>query len=79
MTTGTIAAFADHGVPVANAIETNLEEVRRVMHDLARRGIRFYCVTWQLQNDGIQKFMDAFDALMHMLEVKGKEKALVYE
>jgi transaldolase len=79
MTAGTIAAFADHGVPVANAIEANLEEARRVMHDLARLGIRFDCVTWQLQNDGIQTFMDAFDALMHLLEVKGTEKAIVYE
>ena len=49
------------------------------MHDLARLGIRFDCVTWQLQNEGIQTFMDAFDALMHMLEVKGKEKTIVYE
>jgi transaldolase len=79
MTAGTIAAFADHGVPVANTVEANLEEARRVMHDLARLGIRFDGVTWQLQNEGIQKFMDAFDTLMHMLEVKGKKKALVYE
>ena len=71
--------FDDHGVPVANAIEANLEEARRVMHDLARLGSWFDCVTWQLQNEGIQKFMDAFDALMHMLEVKDKEEAIVYE
>lgn len=74
MTGETIAAFADHGVSVANTVEANLEEARRVMHDLALLGIRFDCTTWQLQNEGIQKFMDAFDALMHILEVKGKKE-----
>lgn len=78
MTEETIAAFAEHGVPVASTVEADLEEARRVMHDLARLGIRFDCVTWQLQNDGIQTFMDAFDALMHMLEVQSKEKAIIY-
>lgn len=66
-------------MPIATAVEADLEEARRVMHDLAGLGIRFACVTWQLQNEGLQKFMDSFDALMHILEVKGKEKAIVYE
>jgi hypothetical protein len=33
-------------------------------------GIRFACVTRHLQNEGIQKCMDPFEALLHMLEDK---------
>jgi transaldolase len=67
MTAETIAAFADHGVNVANAVEAGLEEAHQVLQDLATVGIRFDCVTWQLQNEGIQKFMDPFDTLLHTL------------
>jgi transaldolase len=68
MTAETIAAFADHGVIVANAVEADLEKAQRVLHDLATVGIVFDCVTWHLQNEGIQKFMDPFDTLLHTLE-----------
>jgi transaldolase len=68
MTAGTIAAFADHGVIMANAVEADLEDAHRVLQDLATVGIRFDCVTWHLQNEGIQKFIDPFEALLHMLE-----------
>jgi transaldolase len=68
MTAGTIAAFADHGVIMANAVEADLEEAHRVLHDLATVGIRFDCVTWHLQNEGIQKFIDPFEALLRTLE-----------
>jgi hypothetical protein len=68
MTAGTIAAFADHGVIMANAVEADLEDAHRVLHDLATAGIRFDCVTWHLQNEGIQKFIDPFEALLHTLE-----------
>jgi transaldolase len=67
MTAETIAAFADHGVNRANAVEANLEDAHQVLQDLATVGIRFDCVTWQLQNEGIQKFMDPFDTLLHTL------------
>jgi transaldolase len=68
MTAETIAAFADHGVIVANAVEADLEQAQRVLHDFATVGIVFDCVTWHLQNEGIQKFMDSFDTLLHTLE-----------
>lgn len=63
----TIAALADHGVNVANAVEAALEEAHQVLQDLATVGIRFNCVTWQLQNAGMQKFLDPFDTLLHTL------------
>jgi hypothetical protein len=36
-------------------------------------GIDLHCVTWQLQHEGVQKFIDAFDALHQALEIKHQE------
>jgi transaldolase len=66
----TIAAFADHGKVVANSIEADLEEAHRVLRDLEGVGIDFHCVTWQLQNEGVQKFIEPYDALMQTLAAK---------
>jgi transaldolase len=69
----TIAAFAEHGRVVDNAIETSLEEAHRVLLDLERLGIDFTCVTWQLQNEGVQKFIEPYDALLQALAAKCQE------
>jgi len=69
----TIAAFADHGRVTANAIEADLEEAHDILRDLERLGIDFHCVTWQLQNEGVQKFIDPYDALMQALAAKSQE------
>jgi transaldolase len=66
----TIAAFADHGKVVANTIEADVEEARRILRDLEGAGIDFHCVTWQLQNEGVQKFIEPYDALMQALTAK---------
>jgi transaldolase len=66
----TITAFADHGKVVANTIEADLEEAQRILHDLEDVGIDFHCVTWQLQNEGVQKFIEPYDALMQALTAK---------
>jgi transaldolase len=66
----TIAAFADHGKVVANSIEADLEEASRVLRDLEGVGIDLHCVTWQLQNEGVQKFIEPYDALMQALAAK---------
>jgi transaldolase len=66
----TIAAFADHGQVVANTIETDIVEARRILRDLEGMGIDFHCVTWQLQNEGVQKFIEPYDALMQALATK---------
>lgn len=66
----TIVAFADHGRVVDNAIEADLDEVYRILRDLECVGIDLHCVTWQLQNEGVQKFIDPYDALMQALAAK---------
>jgi transaldolase len=66
----TITAFADHGKVVANTIEADLEEAQRILRDLEGVGIDVHCVTWQLQNEGVQKFIEPYDALMQALTAK---------
>jgi transaldolase len=66
----TIAAFADHGCVVANVLETDLAEAHRILADLERLGIDLAGVTRQLQNEGVQKFIEPFDALMQALAAK---------
>lgn len=40
------------------------------MADLERLGIDFRCVAWQLENEGVQKFIDAFAELKKTIEAK---------
>jgi transaldolase len=69
----TMAAFADHGRVVDNAIEADLEEAHRILRDLEHVGINLACVTWQLQNEGVQKFIEPYDALLQALAAKRQE------
>ncbi len=63
----TIAAFADHG-KVASTLEQGLDEAAQVMRDLEATGIDFYEATERLLEEGIEKFVKAFDALHATLE-----------
>jgi transaldolase len=66
----TIQAFADHGQVIANSIEADLDESHRIFRELLNVGIDFDCVTWQLEHEGIQKFIEPYDALMKTLADK---------
>ena len=55
---------------VDNVIEADLDEGYRILRDLECVGIDLHCVTWQLQNEGVQKFIDPYDALMQALATK---------
>lgn len=65
----TIDAFADHGA-VRDTIEEGLDEARGVMEGLSKLGIDFGLVTAQLENEGVQKFIEPYDALMNSLADK---------
>jgi len=66
----TIAAFADHGVVVEDAVEADLEAALQTLNDLDRLGVPLDHVTWQLQNEGAQKFIDPYNASMQTLADK---------
>jgi transaldolase len=66
----TIAAFADHGRVKKNTVEENVVEAAQTMAELERLGIDFRCVAWQLENEGVQKFIDPFGELMRTIAAK---------
>lgn len=65
----TIDAFADHG-KAELTIEEDIAEARQVMEDLHRVGIDFSAVTQQLEDEGIQKFIEPYDAVMELIDLK---------
>lgn len=71
----TIDAFEDHGTLKKNAIEDDLEEARELFGKLRAFDIDIDFITKQLEYEGIDKFVDAFDKLMAALEKKIKQEA----
>lgn len=65
----TIAALLDHGV-INPTLEEGLGEAERVLADLNRLGIDFRQITAQLENEGIQKFIEPYDSLLRSLAAK---------
>jgi len=70
----TYNAFLDHGHP-ALTIESNLDEAKSVLRDLAAAGIDIQWVTKKLEDDGVATFEKSFDGLYKNLEAKRKEFA----
>jgi transketolase len=62
----TIAAFADHG-KLGNTVAEGVGEARRVMAGLGEAGIDFSVVTAQLENEGIEKFIEPYEALLDII------------
>lgn len=69
----TLRAFADHGQVEPHAVATDVEEAELVMQQLEEVGISFNCVTWQLEHEGVQKFIDAYDHALQVLDGKRRE------
>jgi transaldolase len=65
----TIKAFADHG-HTANTLAEGIEEAHNVIDSLKAHGIDTEIVADELQVDGVQKFIEAFEALAKNLETK---------
>jgi transketolase len=65
----TIAAFADHG-SVRPTLEEGIREAHQLMENLNAVSIDFEQVAEQLLNEGIQKFIDPYDALMDSLDAR---------
>lgn len=65
----TIAAFADHG-KAASTVEEGIDEARRIMRELQVVGIDMSEVTRQLLDEGIQKFVESYSAILRMIATK---------
>ena len=66
----TIAALANHGILKENAIEQGIEGANQFFADLKNQGIDIDFVTQQLENEGIEKFADAYNKLISNLANK---------
>jgi len=73
MPEATLRAFADHGQAEPDTVKTDVEEAELVMQQLEEVGISFNCVTWQLEHEGVQKFVDAYDNALQILDDKRRE------
>lgn len=65
----TLDAFRDHG-QVRLSIEENLSQAQAEMAALEEVGIHYDQVTRQLQEEGVQKFIDSFQKLFQCIESK---------
>ena len=65
----TLAAYRHHGKP-ASRLTHDAVKASETLQRLGEAGIDLDAVTQQLEDEGIQKFVEAFDRLMHTLEEK---------
>jgi transaldolase len=65
----TIEAYQDHGRPLMR-LEDGLADARRVLDDLAAAGVDYDDLTDTLEREGVEKFSEAFRALLSALGEK---------
>jgi transaldolase len=65
----TLKAFRDHGT-IASGLTANMDEARAQLSRLAELGLDLEIITQQLQDEGVIKFADAFNALMEGIAEK---------
>lgn len=70
----TITAFADHGVLKRNAIEDDIEQAYALFGELKKVGVNIAEVTQQLEDEGIEKFIEAYNELISNLADKSSKQ-----
>jgi transaldolase len=65
----TVEAFQDHG-EVADTLEQGVDEARDILRQFEEAGIDYDDVTRVLEEEGVQKFSDAFKGLLEDLAKK---------
>jgi transaldolase len=65
----TLNAYRDHGHPAVR-LEEDIHHAQQVLQRLADEDIDLNQVTQQLEDEGLQKFVEPFDRLMNSLERK---------
>jgi transaldolase/transaldolase/glucose-6-phosphate isomerase len=59
----TLSAYRDHGIP-ALRLEKELDVARTLPEHLALLGIKLETVSKELENQGIQKFIEPYNRLL---------------
>lgn len=70
----TIDAFRDHG-KAAETLTTNLDEADRILAEVQEKGIDMDEITQKLENEGIEKFNEAYEKLLKSIRNQIREKA----
>jgi len=65
----TLNAYRDHGRP-EQSLEQEVHRAYHMLNKLASIGIDLNVITQQLENEGVEKFVQAFNQLMASLEEK---------
>ena len=71
----TLDALLDHGVIVADRIETDLAGAHRTIDALAQAQISLFDVTQKLQLEGVKSFADSYNAMLAAIGSKRKQLA----
>ena len=71
----TIDAFRDHG-KAADTITQDIHQAKKVMHDLEVAGIDINEITQKLEDEGIEKFNDAYDKLLKSVDSQKYKKRI---
>jgi transaldolase len=66
----TLNAYRDHGRP-ERTLDQRVSEAYQLLDDLSSVGIDLDAITQQLEDEGVEKFIVAFDQLMASLKEKG--------
>ncbi len=66
---GTLAALEDHA-QIQRTVDTNLSLAQQVMDDLKSFDIDYDTITRQLEEEGIQKFREAYDEVIDGIRTK---------
>jgi transaldolase/transaldolase/glucose-6-phosphate isomerase len=64
----TLKAYLDHGNPQENTLEEGLKNAASVMDKLKKAGIALDSITDKLESEGIEKFIQPYDKLLHTIE-----------
>lgn len=67
----TLEAYRDHGDPEP-LLKADVEQASWVLSELSEIGIDLNEVTTKLENDGVKKFIDAYDKLMESITKKAR-------
>jgi transaldolase len=76
LTLETLEAYRTHGDPKSR-LDQDVEQASWVLQRLRKMGINIDQVTQQLEDEGVQKFVQAFDLLMNALKKKQPATARV--
>lgn len=70
----TIDAFRDHGKAAATLTE-NIEEANKTMDELKNKGIDIDKITQKLEDEGIEKFNQAYEKLIKSIDDQKRKKS----